>query len=97
VSKAANWQHFRTRTQPQAVLVLVLVRMSLPIEYEYEYRFTEYEYEFDALDTGDEREVMSAKCPFLQARAFIWRSNTALSWLLRGSSVPIHVVSSRSE
>jgi hypothetical protein len=38
--------------------------MSLPIEYEYEYRFTEYEYrfteyeyDFDALDTGDEREV----------------------------------------
>jgi hypothetical protein len=31
--------------------------MSLPIEDEYEYRFTEYEYEFDALDTGDEREV----------------------------------------
>jgi hypothetical protein len=27
-------------------------------EYEFtEYEFTEYEYEFDALDTGDEREV----------------------------------------
>ena len=31
--------------------------MAVPIEYEYEYRFTEYEYEFDAINTGDQREV----------------------------------------
>jgi hypothetical protein len=37
--------------------------MLLPIEDEYEYRFTEYEYEFDALDTGDEREVSDLR-PF---------------------------------
>ena len=29
--------------------------MAAPIEYEY--RFTEYEYEFDAINTGDQREV----------------------------------------
>ena len=33
--------------------------MAAPIEYEYEYRFTEYEYEFDAINTGDQREVLS--------------------------------------
>jgi hypothetical protein len=50
--------------------------MSLPIEYEYEYRFTEYEYrfteyeyDFDALDTGDEREV-SKSCLFIIQQAF---------------------------
>ena len=32
-------------------------RSSLPFEYEYEYRFTEYEYDFEALQTGDQREV----------------------------------------
>jgi hypothetical protein len=43
----------------------------IPIEYEY--RFTEYEYEFDALDTGDEREV-----PF-----FLLYLNAGMFWDVR--------------
>jgi hypothetical protein len=48
----------------------IWLRFKIPIEYEY--RFTEYEYEFDALDTGDEREVpfflTVPQCSYVLAR-----------------------------